>query len=151
MAIQEVSFLIITEFFDTLLSMAKEWKDMLYRKFVIIIEGFSYSIHGMRYPTIPWKSKCSRKSSATCLKRMPRDSVSSYIDFSKHSDFTKFAVRNFKWAFQLLCCYCAVAFLVLTLERQLGSATKTYKKLRNRRRVDVVDNSDDTLASEVMR
>ena len=164
LAVQEISFLVITELdFDTPFSpwlnprYPKEWKDMLYRKFVTIREGGL--VHYI------WNEISKDSMEVDMLKEMKRNmpeknatrqciffNVASYMDSLEHSDFTQLAVRHFKGAFILLCGCCTVALLVLILEKcaTIASAAKKYRnKLRKKsRKVDVVDNCDPTLAGE---
>ena len=149
---QEVSFLVITAlYFDTPFSpwlnprYSKEWKDMVYQKFVTIREGglvqyiwSEISKDSMEVDILKEAKRSMPEKNAT--RQCIFSNVAPYVDSLEHSDFTKFVVRHFKGAFQLLCCCWAVALLVLILERQFGFATKTYRKYRDRRRVDVVDN-----------
>ena len=163
LAVQEVSFLIITELdFDTPFSpwlnprYPKEWKDMLYRKFVTIREGGL--VHYI------WNEISKDSMEVDMLKEMKRNmpeknatrqciffNVASYMDSLEHSDFTQLAVRHFKGAFILLCGCCTVALLVLILEKcaTIASAAKKYRnKLRKKSRKVDVDNSDSTLGGE---
>ena len=162
-AIQEISFLVITELdFDTPFSpwlnprYPKEWKNMLYQKFVTIREGGL--VHYI------WNEISKDSMEIDMLKEMKRNmpeknatrqciffNVASYMDSLEHSDFTQLAVRHFKGAFILLCGCCTVALLVLILEKcaTIASAAKKYRnKLRKKSRKVDVDNSDSTLGGE---
>ena len=157
LGVQEVSFLVITEsYFDTPFCpwlnprYPKEWKDILHRKFVIIREA------GLAQYT--WNEISKDSMEIEMLKEVKRNmpeknatrqciffNLASYVDSLEHSDFIDLAVRHFKKAFRLLAGCCAVAIGVLILERQFAPKKKRFRKSR---KVDVVDNSDDTLESE---
>ena len=88
--------------------------------------------------------KHNRKRLTTCLSSISSKNTQSKIleathDYCCQSDTLQRSIPTPH------CCCWVVALIVSILDRQFGFATKTYKKYRNRR-VDVVDNSDDTLA-----